>query len=177
MRPALSGRVRPSASCVHETHYFYPGFKPMAEPAPPVHMPPPGVTDADLETRRNLSRELGGYLDKIERQIDAVNLHLQEGGTALVLGPHQLLRSIKYRPDEQAALAVLESFGDAAPAVLSCGDFAALAATAFGPVCALAAAIKKYEVASPPASLAVLHDAAQKPPAPAGTSPPPQGQV
>ncbi|MEZ0225383.1 MAG: hypothetical protein ACAH83_12580 [Alphaproteobacteria bacterium] len=110
----------------------------------------------DVTTLAQMRDQLSDYLNTLERNTDAINLWLQKNQPQLIMGHHQLVRAIKYRQDEQAALQTLTAFGDAAGFVLSVGDFAALSDAAFGKDSRLSQEIRRAQVGVPPKILEEL---------------------
>ena len=106
----------------------------------------------DLETLSLMRDQLSDYLNTLERNTDSVNSWLQKHQNSVIVGHHQLNRSVSQK-DEKGALQALRDLGETAGFVLSMQNFKGQAEAAFGADSAVVKEIAKHGLGVPKAIL------------------------
>ncbi len=106
----------------------------------------------DLTSLAQMRDQLSDYLNTLERNTDSVNGWLAKNQNKIIVGHHQLSRAVDGK-DEKAALAALQTLGDASGFVLSLQDFSARGAKAFGAKSAFVKAVDNIARGVPAAIL------------------------
>ncbi len=106
----------------------------------------------DLSTLSQMRDQLSDYLNTLERNTDSVNAWLHKHQNSVIVGHHQLNRSVSLK-NEKDALQALQDLGETAGFVLSMQDFKGQAEAAFGADSAVAKEIAKHALGVPKAIL------------------------
>lgn len=106
----------------------------------------------DLETLSQMRDQLSDYLNTLERNTDSVNAWLHKHQNSVIVGHHQLNRSVSLK-NEKDALQALKDLGETAGFVLSMQDFKGQAEAAFGADSAVVKEIAKHTLGVPKAIL------------------------
>lgn len=106
----------------------------------------------DLETLSQMRDQLSDYLSTLERNTDSVNAWLHKHQNSVIVGHHQLNRSVSLK-NEKDALQALKDLGETAGFVLSMQDFKGQAEAAFGAESAVVKEIAKHALGVPKAIL------------------------
>ncbi|MCC7038623.1 MAG: hypothetical protein IT560_15145, partial [Alphaproteobacteria bacterium] len=106
----------------------------------------------DLQTLSQMRDQLSDYLNTLERNTDSVNAWLHKHQNSVIVGHHQLNRSVSLK-NEKDALQALKDLGETAGFVLSMQDFKGQAEAAFGADSAVVKEIAKHALGVPKAIL------------------------
>ncbi len=106
----------------------------------------------DLATLSQMRDQLSDYLNTLERNTDSVNAWLLKHQNSVIVGHHQLNRSVSLK-NEKDALQALKDLGETAGFVLSMQDFKGQAEAAFGVDSAVVKEIAKHSLGVPKAIL------------------------